>query len=561
MSEIFHILKFKILSSLNETKLILKKGLWRSIASSLIFIFFGIGIFIFTRNTLNFLLVDLHIGNYLLHRFLSMILFVFFISINVGNLIVAYSIIYRSQEIYHLMTKPIDYSNLFLFKMFESILYSSPAFLLIGISVIAGYGSFYQVDWLFYPYAILVVFIPFVFTSAIVGILILMLLIMIANKIGFRQTITLMMTFYLLNLFLFFRFLNPKNIVNEVMKFYPNLNFDFTFLDPSFLIYFPNHWFVEAIRFYVRADYSLAGSYAFLILSVFALTLITAALSGKNFYYKTWLTSLELMAKSKNKRRESKLFTSRFKFFKDPQLDILFKKEIVQFFREPSQWIHLVVISFLIIIFIASVSRVNLIKALPFLQTVTYLILFIFNSFIISSITLRFLFPNMSIEAEAFFKIKSSPVALWKIIAVKFFPVFIITLMLSEALNFFSHLPISNNKILLTSSTINMFFVMLTLSSINFGMGSYYANFKEENPVKVASSQGATISFLINLVYLVFLIVILVIPVNHFFNSINLNQTVNFKPFAASTISLMIVAIFTIILSFKISVDTLKKDF
>lgn len=561
MNEILHILKFKILTSINEAKQILKKGLWRSIASSLIFIFFGIGIYLFTKNTLNFLLVELHIGNYLLHRFLSMVLFVFFISINVGNLIVAYSIIYRSQEIYNLMTKPIDHSNLFLFKMFESILYSSPAFLLIGISVITGYGSFYQVDWLFYPYAIFVVFIPFIFTSAIMGILILMLLIIIANTIGFRKTITLMMTFYLLTLFFFFRLVNPKDIVNEVMKYYPNLNFDFTFLDPAFLIYFPNHWFVEAIRFYVRSDFSLAGSYTFLILSVFALALIIAALSGKNFYYKTWLTSLELMAKSKNKRRESKLFTSRFKFFKDPQLDILLKKEIVQFFREPSQWIHLVVISFLIIIFVASVSRVNLIKALPFLQTVTYLILFIFNSFIISSITLRFLFPNMSIEAEAFFKIKSSPVANWKIISIKFFPVFIITLIISEALNLFSHFPIRNHKILFISSTVNMFFVMLTLSSINFGMGNYYANFKEKNPVKVASSQGATISFLINLVYLIFLIVVLVIPVNSFFNSINLNQVVSTEPFVASTLHLMIVALFTIILSFKISMKTLKRDF
>jgi hypothetical protein len=54
--------------------------------------------------------------------------------------------------------------------------------------------------------------------------------------------------------------------------------------------------------------------------------------------------------------------------------------------------------------------------------------------------------------------------------------------------------------------------VGLALTGLNLGAGSYFAAFKERNPIRVASSQGASLTFLGSMFYLSFIAVLLLIP-------------------------------------------------
>ena len=565
MSDLLHIIKYKFISFLNINKFSSKSSKIRGIISSLIFILFGYGTFLFTKSTLTYLLEEAHIGLFLLHRFISILLFVFFFSINAGNIVVAYSMIFKSNEVYHLMTKPIEHIKIFLFKMFESIFYSSPTFLLLGGSILIGYGYYFQLGFEFYFVSIFLIFLPFVFTAAILGVILLLVLIQIAKKIGLKATIFVVLVIYLTSVYAFFKFTNPRQLVTEVMKYYPNLNFDFSFLDPFFSIYLPNYWFAESLHWFVKGNHSFALNYVLMISLTFAFVIILSILAGLKLYHKSYLISLELKAQRDFERTKEKINSGFFSFGKkslfESQTEVLLKKEFWQFFREPAQWFHLSVIVFLILIFVASISRVNLLQTLPFLQTVTYLIVFIFNSFLISSITLRFLYPIVSIEAEAFWKIKSSPVSIKRILLIKFLPVTLLTILIAELLNFFSHIPIRKLDVLMISSSVNILFVALSLSALNFGMGLYFVSFNEKNPVKVASSQGATISFLLNIVYLVFLIAILIFPVNEYFHRATQNLRLNYLPFIISSSIILITSLILVFLTLKISVKKLKADY
>jgi len=565
MNDILHILKYKFISFLNINKFSSRSSKVRGIISSLIFILFGYGTFLFTKSTLAYLLEEAHIGLFLLHRFISMLLFVFFFSINAGNIVVAYSMIFKSNEVYHLMTKPIDHIKIFILKMAESILYSSPTFLLLGGAVLIGYGYYFQLGIDFYFFSIFLIFLLFVFTAAISGTILLLILIQIAKKIGLKATIAIIMIIYLTSVYAFFKFTNPRQLVNEVMKYYPNLNFDFSFLDPFFSIYLPNYWFAESLHWFVKGNQSFAFNYVLMILLVFAFAVILAILAGINLYHKSYLISLELKAQREFNRTKEKTNSGFFSFgkksFFEPQTEVLLKKEFWQFFREPAQWIHLSVIVFLILIFVASISRVNLFQALPFLRTVTYLIVFIFNSFLISSITLRFLYPIVSIEAEAFWKIKSAPLSIKQIILAKFLPITLTTILIAELLNFFSHIPIKKFDVLMITSSINILFVAVSLSALNFGMGLFFVSFNEKNPVKVASSQGATISFLLNLVYLIFLIAVLLFPINDYFYREIQNMKLIYSPFIISSSIILITSLILVFFSLKISVKKLKADY
>ena len=73
-----------------------------------------------TRNITIYVLHQTQIGLYLYHRFLEMILFIFFIAVNLGNIIVSYSTLYKSPEAAYLMTKPLPSVSLFVIKFFDN---------------------------------------------------------------------------------------------------------------------------------------------------------------------------------------------------------------------------------------------------------------------------------------------------------------------------------------------------------------------------------------------------------------------------------------------------------
>ena len=94
--------------------------------------------------------------------------------------------------------------------------------------------------------------------------------------------------------------------------------------------------------------------------------------------------------------------------------------------------------------------------------------------------------------------------------------------MIGQVLNFVSNFQFS---IMLTAiSQLNTAFVTITLVSLNFGMGSAYSNFKEKNPIRVASSQGASLTFLFTIIYLVFLIILLFAPLSNYFYAYDKNS-------------------------------------
>lgn len=570
MHQIFHIIKYKLLIFINYNRIIFsnRQNLIRSLLASLIFIAFGIGTFIFSYNTIHFVINEIKIGTFLFHRFSSILLFVLFLSISAGNIVVAYSVMFKSDEVYYLITRPIEFERLFLLKMTESILYSSPTFLLFGSAILIGYGIYFKLSWFFYPFTILFLFLPFVFTSAFLGVLILLVIIQLAGKIGIRWTIFSVVMIYLGSLIGFFKTINPKDLVNEVMKYYPHLDFNFSFLDPDLLMFLPNHWFSESLFWFTKSDFAFSFKYALLINLSFVFLLIVSILIGNKLYYRSFLISLDLKSTKEIRKSFQKIFstsTSVFDFGRksifDAQTEVLLKKEFHQFFRDPSQWLHLGVITFLILIFIMSIAKVDLITTLPFLKTVTYLSVFIFNSFLISSITLRFIYPVISLEAYSFWKIKSSPLHPKKFLMIKIIPYFLFTLLIAEVLNLFSHQTTSIPFTLKFYSFINIFNVALTLSSLNFWFGSYFVTFNEKNPVKIASSQGATIAFLFNIIYLVILVVLFLNPVNKIFSQNSGDNKITNPELTFISLTLLLTGILVNYFSFRSGIKALKKDY
>lgn len=563
MTQIFHILKYKLIIFIRLNTRIDFNNLLKNLGSSVIYIGFAIGAFFFTRRIIWFLITEIKIGLFLLHEFMSIIFFIFFVSINVGNIIVSYSTLYKSNEVSYLFTKPVNPSKIFILKFFDNFFYSSSTLLMILLSVLAGYVSYFQMGLSSLMLLFFGNFVPFMFSAGSLGVIILMILIKVASIIHPKKVIYIFGFFYLAFIILFFKINSPLELVNSVLKYYPFLNKDLYLsnLVPAFLKYLPNSWLAES-AFWINKDI-LFYAYPLTILQILVsiILFLIAVLLGRKWYFNTWLLNIKLTADYySNKKQKQSILSFNNKSYLDPLTESLVKKDFLSFFREPSQWLHLIVLLMLMFIFLISVKGIRYIGlGNVYLQTGIYLSVFLFNLLLISTLSLRFIFPLISLEGEAFWKIKSAPVVNSKIILNKLFLFGLFILLTGLVLCYFINYRFVLQMELM--ALIISFVATTTIIFINLGMGGIFVNYKEKNAIRIASSQGASITFLINIAYMLFITIILFKPISNYFLSIILEQPFELSNMFYPLIPITIISLIAIYFSVKTVNKALTKDF
>lgn len=540
MSTFLHILWFKNLMfwkvpSQRDTGMLV-----RNVGSFVVFGSFAVGAFYFSNFLTAYLLEDVKIGLFLFHRFIGMLLFVFFVTINLGNMVVSFSTLYRTPEVQFLLTTPVSYLNIFVIKFLDNFFYSSGTLFMVGFSVLLGYGVYFELPWHFYPVMMLGVLVPFMFLAACVAVIVLLLVMILAARVNFRMLIAAVVVAYIGQVYLYFTVTSPVHLVREVMKYYPNVDLYFGSLDPAGVRYLPNFWVSEIMYFYVTGKTSAVIGYTVMLAASAAGSFLIALSIASGSYYSTWITSLSI------KSLTMKALTLKDRFFSfgrhsslSPHVEVLLKKELWQFVREPMQWIHFVVMMGLLVIFLSSVSTLNIRLESADLRAVVYLVVFIFNIFLINSLALRFAFPMISLEGNAYWSLRSSPVPAETVYRIKFLLVMTILGVLSMVIALLSNVPylfvhtVMGEKpwmveyivpgypvrMLAYCSIIITPIVTMALVSVNFAFGSIYANYSEKNPIRIASSQGATMTFLLSVVYLVLLLAVYYVAATMFFTA------------------------------------------
>jgi ABC-2 type transport system permease protein len=563
----FHIFHYKLLSFFKTAFDKRAVSIVRGIASSLVYCGFAYGAFTFAFTATRFMLEHTRTGLYLFHTFISMLLFVLFVAVNLGNIIVSYSTLYRSSEVSFLLTKPVSCTTIFVLKFLDNFFYSSTTLFVVAFMALLGYGSYFGYPWYFFAGVMLFVLVPFMFLSACLAVIILMAIMKLAGRIGFRKVMSGLFALYFFFIYLFFDSSNPITLVEKVNRYYPNVDAYLSHAAPGYLQYLPNHWVAQFFFFVARGDVMKALPYAGILLSVaiaaFGLLLLTA----NRFYYRSWLVSLDIQSAAQKiydpARRHFMDFRSRSVF--PSQSEVLIKKEFFTFIREASQWIHLVVMVILTGLFAVSVSKINLTVHIMDVQLLTYVVMFVFGGFMISSIALRFVFPMIGLEGQAFWALKSSPMKESKIYFIKFILGMLLVLPIAEYIAVASNIPFMGKTELRSTlvwfGMFTAFWISLTMVSFNLGFGGFFANYLERNPIRAASTQGATLTFLAALLYLIVVVVIILVPVSAYFAALFQFKVFHGKTFLMAGILLAVVSFLLSALGFVVGLRSMRRDF
>lgn len=562
MNQIIHILKHKLLIFFRlESKVTLGNTI-KNIGSGLTYTAFAFGAFLFTQRFIWFLLVRIKLGLFLFHEFISITLFIFFLSVNVGNIIVAYSTLYKSSEVGFYITKPVSPTKIFFIKYLDNFFYSSSTLMMILLASLIGYVTYFRLS----PMLFLLLaadFFAFIFSASALGVIILLILVNLSHRFGWRKIVYGLVVSYTTAILLFFAISSPGTLVNTVIKLGFGIDRDQYYGDliSPLLTYLPNHWLSRTG--YQLIVGNLNGAWA-LTLAQFVLSFAlfsVVMLLGSRWYLSSWLANQNVASKKLLINGRSKTFIAFGKKSKlIPQTESVIKRDVLIFLREPTQVIHFLVLLVLIIIFVSSVAKTEFVGTGNFyLQTVIYLSIFAFNLLLVTTLALRFVFPLISLEGMAFWKIKSSPLDLNSLLWKKIYVMGSIIIFVSVSLALITNLKFGS---LVTSlALLTTILASLSIISINLGMGGAFANYKEKNAIRLASSQGATLSFLLSVVYVVFLIAITFQPVSRLFYAQMVSENISINEFFWLIIPISLVSLIIIITFHKLAQRSLVKDF
>ena len=195
----------------------------------------------------------------------------------------------------------------------------------------------------------------------------------------------------------------------------------------------------------------------------------------------------------------------------------------------------------------------------------TYVVMFVFGGFMISSLALRFVFPMIGLEGQTFWVLRSSPIKDNKIFLTKFILGFVLVLPIAEYIAIASNIPFISKtelrSLLLWFGVFNAFWISLTMVSFNLGFGGFFANYLERNPIRAASTQGATLTFLATLLYLIVIVVIILVPVSAYFAALFQFKIFHVKMLLIAGILLAVISFILSALGFIVGLRSMHRDF
>jgi ABC-2 type transport system permease protein len=176
----------------------------------------------------------------------------------------------------------------------------------------------------------------------------------------------------------------------------------------------------------------------------------------------------------------------------------------------------LLLLGALVIVYLYNFSVLPLDKSpirLDFLQNEIAFLNMGLAGFVLSAISVRFIFPAVSSEGGAFWILQSSPLSmrrfLWGKLAFYVFPM----LFLGEVLIVITNFLLEVTPFMMILSSITIFMAVFGIVALGIGFGAIYPNFKHQNIAQVATGFGGVMYMIFSAIFIALIIVLEAGPV------------------------------------------------
>ncbi len=347
-----------------------------------------------------------------------------------------------------------------------------------------------------------------------IGILVTMVLVRVFPAQRTRDVLMLLSVCGLGALYMMFRLLRPERLVDPD-AFFSIAQYMAALQGPD-SPYLPTHWMTETLWSYLSRSsgeetlfrsglvWSTAG--AFSAINVWV---------AEAIYFTGFSKSQE--AKRRRGGRIAldflaALITRPFK----PELGAVLDKDLRAFFRDNTQWSQLLLLAALVVVYVYNFSVLPLDKSpirIEFLQNQIAFLNVGLAGFVISAVSVRFIFPAVSSEGAAFWIVQSSPMPLKRFLWTKFSLYLLPMLVLGEVLIVLTNHLLEVTPFMMALSSGTMFFAVFGIVALGVGMGAMFPNFKHQNIAQVATGFGGLMFMIVSSAFVALVVVLEAGPV------------------------------------------------
>jgi len=449
-------------------------------------------------------------GPLLANRLIYLSFVAFFYMLLFSNIVSVLATVYFSKETSFLMALPFSHEAIFWGKFVESLLYSSWALVAVSMPMLFSYGMRQGMSgdaspWWFYP-LVPVCFMIFASIPALLGAC---LTLLFTSFLPARRARVLLMG--LLCLFALAMWPMASRLVRTVRQISPGSGdagmeefqalLESLRMNPSSLA--PHLWMGRAMQALV--DPKQWGEFLFwfgLLLTTSLLLLQLMRHLVPKLYYRGWA----MCGLGGRRRRNSEwspwdmLEPSVLRPFHSSTRALVIK-DIKIFWRDPGQWVQLVVLFGLLVIYVANLRSMPVGVDSPFWQNVLSFFNLAASCFVASTMTTRFAYPMLSLEGRQCWVIGLAPIRSTHLVWQKFWLSWSVCAIAVGTIIYISSETIQlrpGMKVLCYSTALLM---TLGLSSLAVGIGALLPDFKQDNPASIANNMGGTLTVIVSMAY------------------------------------------------------------
>ncbi len=518
MREILTLLRPRFLSFKNRrvSKNLKGRKLRFFILSTIGFAFWAGTFAIFYRVLIYFQRIE-GFGDILAYKLLSMALITFFSLLIFSGILTALAKLYLAKDLSLVHSMPVSREKIFLSRWIESTMDSSWMVFIYSLPIFLSYGVVYKVGVSYYA-TVAVNILPFCLIASTLSALIVMMAAVLLPAGRIRSVFVFMGLLMFLLLILSFRLTRPERFVRP--ESFASLMLYLKSLESPDSPLIPSTWFFDSLRA------SLSGS----LKSAFFHSALSWSFAITMTFITTWVSgAIYFKGLSKSQTSAGKLFS--FTGWKKLGYAYLLnclsrpvrafvEKEIKTFFRDQTQWSQIFLVMGLIVIYLYNFSVLPLERSairLEYLQNLLSFLNMGLAAFVLSAISARFVFPAVSLEGEAFWIVRSSPLSIRTFLWIKFFVYFIPILLLSELLIVSTNILLNVTPFMMVLSVLTVFSIVPGIVAMGIGLGAIYPDFKSESPTQSVTSLGGLIYMTLCMGFIAAVIVIEAGPVYSIF--------------------------------------------
>ena len=431
-----------------------------------------------------------------------------------SNAIISYASYYRSKETAFLLTRPVSGRAIVFYKYGEALLFSSWAFLFIGLPMMAAYGKVYGLSPAYVP-AAMALFGVYMFIPASIGSAIAMFIANFfpRNRKSILTAVVLVALGAVVLVGLNLLAMKSQYGISATMRATREILSGTEFTENPI---WPSMWLSEALLELSKGTAESTRNAGFFILLIVAnaLFLTTAVLHySERALRRGWF----LVQGSRRSRRVrwGRLIDRVIELplrFLSREVRLIVVKDFKSFIRDPVQSSQFLIFFGLLGIYFLNLRTFAYDERDPFWRNLIAQLNLLATCLTMATFAGRFVYPQVSLEGRRFWLIGMIPMARDKILHGKMALCFLVCLLISESLVLLSSIMLKIPLSVAVLHLVTIFGICLGLSGMSVGFGALYPNFHEEDPSKIVSGFGGTLNLVLMLAFVLAALLVQAIP-------------------------------------------------